>query len=366
LKLVEAQADRSVVPWQILFVDEFQDSAPVDAAIYLALAPARLMVVGDPDQAIYEFRGARPANVTDYWNNPRFERHVLDLNYRCGAAICAGAQAVIEQNANRIAKVTVSATCVPGTVERDACTDEPDERRVVARTVHDWMNRGTAATEIAVLCRTNKLVTELRDHLKRAGVPLAEVESEGRPKDWRLLTLLLTLVATPGNWGVARLLAREEAKLLKTSVSDAEESVEVGRAMGRAPGAMWEFSSVAAILACNGDFHRYGVSKATHKALAERIRLTAPTTLDELLAALREPGPVVVRTGVTVSTVHAAKGTEYDCVVVAGTDQFSEDDEGRRLMFVALTRARAAVTCTSSAERTILLPSGRTLVTVHA
>jgi DNA helicase II / ATP-dependent DNA helicase PcrA len=351
------------IPWPILFVDEFQDSAPIDAEIYLAARPSQLFVVADPDQSIFAFRGSRPANVEEYWHSQKFAWHVLRENYRCDSAICEAANKVIGLNRDRIDKVTVSATESDGLVQAASFGTDAEERTAVARVVKARIQEGIAPPEIAVLCRTNKLAREMRDELAMEGVPVAEVESDRKPRDWRLLQLIIAQIGAPNNWASARLLVRERARLAKGSPEGAESWLEDMRKTGLNACEALALPAFGIVLSLNADFSRHGVSKTSHSMLAQRIRLYDPRTTDELVEAMRESPETKATRGVNVITVHASKGEEFTSVVIPGAELFfslddADMDEERRLFFVALTRARRSVHVFCAKKRKVDLPTG--------
>ena len=355
-------------PWPIWFVDEFQDSSPVDAKIYLAASPLHLFVVGDPDQSIYAFRGARPDNITDYWADWRFTKHVMSTNYRCAPPICAAANAVIAANPGRIEKLTVPAGDADSAITVEACDSDDAERLRVGMFVQERIAAGVAAQEIAVLCRTNSLAYEMQEHLAYMGVPVASTESDRKPKDWPLLLMILTMIATPNSWAIARLLARAMAKHAKHPKEDPDAAeARVTAARGTcSPASLWAFPSMQVILGLNADFSRYGIGKPSHALLAERIRLFRPETDDELISCLREPGEVRHNRGVSVLTVHAAKGEEWTTVAMPGAELYRADDAGemleeRRLAFVAITRARRYLFATCARRRRVVLTAGKAM-----
>lgn len=352
-------------PWSFWFVDEFQDSSPVDARIYLTANPPHLFVVGDPDQSIYAFRGARPDNVTDFWNDWRFTKHVMSSNYRCTAPVCDVANAIISRNPGRIEKDTIPVSEADSKVSYAVCATDEAERLAVGVWVSDRIVSGISAEEVAVLCRTNRLASEMREHLAIIGVPVAETESEKKPKDWPLLMLMLSMIATPNSWAIARLLARLQAKFEKADPDAAEKRVEAARGTC-SPASLWSFPSLPVILSLNADFSPYRISKASHSLLADRIRLYRPTTAEELLSVLREPGEVRHTRGVSVLTVHAAKGEEWTAVALPGIELYQDAEpemrEERRLAFVAVTRARRYLYASCAESRRVTLPTGQTVV----
>lgn len=354
----------AVNSWPVWFVDEFQDSSPVDAKIYLTANPEQLMVVGDPDQSIFAFRGARPENVTDFWNDNRFARHILSLNYRCAPQVCSVANGIIAANDDRIKKDTVAAVELDGVCETRFHATDADERHDVASIVRQHIDGGLAPAEVAVLCRTNRLANEMRDELKEAGIQVAEVESERKPKDWPLLMLILSAIAAPDNWAPVRLMSRARARLSKGDADAAEAAVDAHRAKGGSAAAFLSLPSLKVVLSMNADFSRFGISAASHRLLSERIRIYRPETIEELQECLRESPETKSSRGVNVMTVHSAKGEEWNAVIVPGTELFdrrtkSEQSEERRLLFVAATRARRFLTITAARDRKSVLPGGQ-------
>ncbi len=349
-------------PWSAWFVDEFQDSAPIDMDIYRTANPEHLLIVGDPDQAIYRFRGASLDAFDKAWNSKMFEPHTLEANYRCSARVCDVANAVAGRIRHRIKKSVSCATMVDGEVRTHAFSNDLTEARAYPEMIKERLNRGVAPGDIAVLCRTNRLAHQIRDELQAAGVPVCWTETEKKPKDWRLLTMLIQQIASPESWPNARLLAREQARIQKKDPDEAEKVVMGYDFMVTTPAEVWSLPSAKVVLSLNADFSRYGVGKAAHELLRQRIRVYGPSTLDELLDAMRESPESKHHLGVNVMTVHAAKGEEFDSVFVPGAELYSagseeELDEELRVFFVAVTRAKRFLVVTSCASRSTKLPN---------
>jgi DNA helicase-2/ATP-dependent DNA helicase PcrA len=93
-----------------LFVDETQDSGEMDALIYDAMPTPLKTFFGDSDQSVYGFRGGRPEYLMRLARSEASATFYLRGNYRCGSAICAAANRLIENNTDRLDKWTVSAT----------------------------------------------------------------------------------------------------------------------------------------------------------------------------------------------------------------------------------------------------------------
>jgi superfamily I DNA/RNA helicase len=128
------------------------------------------------------------------------------------------------------------------------------------------------------------------------------------------------------------------------------------------------FPEHGVVLSMNANLTRFGIGKAAMKLLNDYIRVFKPDDLQELLEILREDKQVTVTKGVVVSTVHGAKGEEWDEVIMPGLDLFKfsteqEQLEERRLAFVGFTRARKRLRVGQTNYRTAKLPGGRTITT---
>src|SRR5690606_25776538 len=110
---------------------------------------------------------------------------------------------------------------------------------------------------------------------------VAAVERAKKPRDWRLLLLVLSQIASPSNWGNARLLAREQARHAKANPDAAEARVDAHRRQHGTPEGLWSLPSLRVVLSLNADFKPLGISRASHDLLAERIRLFGPQTAEE-------------------------------------------------------------------------------------
>ncbi|MDX2187755.1 MAG: ATP-dependent helicase [Opitutaceae bacterium] len=347
-------------PWQVVFVDEFQDSAMVDKEIYEALDPEWLTVVGDLDQAIYGFRGARPENMSDVWNDPSFERYLLSKNYRCSHLVCSAANAVIRRNINRIPKQTEPAREFSGQITAIRFDREADERVAVAREVLRLINSGSPAESIAVLAPTNALVDALATEVLTVA-PVAKVEERWKPRDWSLAVMLSQLVASPENHGLALLFVRERARFEKADTAAAEAQLRELQAKGGTAAEYLDLPSFRLLLSLNANLSRFGISSASCRLMAERIRLWKPASALQLVQALQADPEQRSQAGVNVMTIHGAKGCEWPHVIIAGVDDLEGEEERHRLLFVALTRAERSVYATRCSRRERKV-AGRTMV----
>ena len=157
-----------------LLVDEFQDTNGVQYAWLKLLAGStgQMMAVGDDDQSIYGWRGAKIENIL------RFEKdfapvvvYRLEQNYRSTGNILQAANAVIEHNAGRLGKELWTETGAGDPLLIYAAYNELDEARFIADRAHDWIERGGSASEVAVLYRSNAQSRVLEEAFLRRNIP---------------------------------------------------------------------------------------------------------------------------------------------------------------------------------------------------
>lgn len=347
---------RALDPWDLkflyLFVDEYQDSSPLDAQIYDALPVSDRFYIGDPDQSIYAFRGASVENILQLAERPDAQVLALEDNYRSGARICAVAQCLIEHNAARPAKRTRSARDIDSSITLERFIEEREELVWIARQINALPDAG----ECAVLVRTNKLVEYFRDGLAGFGVPMPRVKRAATPADWSKAQLLLSLLCNPDNDRLAY------AWLLETKGQAAADNAKLE--------ALSNFDSInaTALHLKTPELHvvplHLGLELISPESF-ERVKAAVETlpggaTLPELVASLQhEPAVEYEGGGVHVSTIHGAKGREWDHVFLPAFEQgvlpsqskSASIEEERRLAFVAMTRARHSLNITHSQTR---------------
>ncbi len=157
-----------------MLVDEFQDTNAVQYAWLRHLAGKKpsLMVVGDDDQSIYGWRGARIENIqqfqTDY---PNAEMIRLEQNYRSTATILKAANALIDNNAGRLGKQLWTDGNEGEPIALYAGFNEQDEARFIVERIEQAVRDGMSRSEIAILYRSNAQSRVLEEALLRSGVP---------------------------------------------------------------------------------------------------------------------------------------------------------------------------------------------------
>lgn len=315
--------------WSHVTVDEYQDVDPAQQRLLEAIVGEQndLCVVGDPRQAIYSWKGAEPGYLTDFTRRYPGTR-VFDLtrNYRSSPEIVAWANRVASGPATK----PLVATRPPGPAPKITRTeDEAREAAWVAEAIRRRVAQGVPPGEIAVLYRFN--ATQARFEAAIAGAGIDTVVAEDTPFFERTE---ITEVLVP--FGQAAR-AQPDVKGLQLLDSFLERA---GFDKNRPPEGL-------------------GAARArweSHRALLELLETgpnSATATADELLAQINavakntnEPR----NTGVTLATLHKAKGLEWDVVFLVGMNDgampssFAKTTEERaeeeRLLHVGVSRAR--------------------------
>jgi len=377
-----------------VLVDEYQDTNPLQSRILRALCPnGRITVVGDDAQSIYAFRGATIRNILDFPHQfPGTEIITLERNYRSTSPILDTTNALISRSRERYSKQLWTERTGGEHPWLVTVRDEHDQTIFVVDRILQLHDEGIPLREMAVLFRAGYLSADLEIELSNRRIPyekwgglkfleaahikdmLAFLRVLENPRDevswYRVLRLLP---------GVGDATARAAITLL-TQHDWSPMAIGAVRAPARArPG----LSALAALLD--------GLRRVNVQAPAEAIRLVrqmydpilkatyddAPPRLSDLdqleviaagyadratfLAALALEPPANTQDlavgsddesdALILSTVHSAKGKEWDAVFVIWAadgifpmartaDKEDEVDEERRLLYVAMTRAR--------------------------
>ena len=157
-----------------ILVDEFQDTNAVQYAWLRLLAgkDGMLTVVGDDDQSIYGWRGAKIENIREFQRNyPDADIIRLEQNYRSTGTILAAANAVIENNSDRLGKALWTESTDGTPIRLYTAFNDLDEAQYIVREIVQAFNRGMMRREIAILYRSNAQSRVLEEALIRAQVP---------------------------------------------------------------------------------------------------------------------------------------------------------------------------------------------------
>jgi DNA helicase-2/ATP-dependent DNA helicase PcrA len=314
-------------------VDEFQDVSPIQSALLDLWLGGRdeLCVVGDPAQTIYSFAGARASYLLDFGRtHPGSTSIELVRNYRSTPQVVAAANALTRDTAS--GGVQLRAQRDPGpAVGWHELADEVAEAEAVAEEVVRLQAGGLPLREMAVLFRINAQSEAFEEALAARGVPYV-VRGAARFFDRgevRQAIALLRADARAGEAAHDRLGERVRGVLAGAGWSP-EAPAGRGQARDR-----WE--SLMAVVSQADDYEAAEVAPTLDGFVAELDR-----------RAHEQHAPVAE--GVTLATLHAAKGLEWDAVFCCGLQEGSVPityattpeavEEERRLLYVGITRAR--------------------------
>ena len=415
VKLLRAHEDvraRVQQRFSHLHVDEYQDTNELQGELSKLIAgdTQNIFVVGDIDQSIYTWRGATIENLLRFEETyPRAQHIVLEHNYRSTKTIVDAANMIIEKNQNRKEKRSVTDNAQGQRITIHPARTAEEEARWVAREARRAMEKGTPVEEIAVLYRTNAQSRALEEAFLHEGIPYrllgTRFYDRKEVKDvlaWVRLALdtsresdrMRAVQAPPRGIGkvtLGKILAgkKDELRAGDRAKVDAFENIVKGlseMALTAAPSAFVQFviqnSGLEAALLKEGEEGQERLENARELgALASRydalpgLEGISAFLADAALAgdqdemdrpsSTREEGRVAKKPGVTLMTVHAAKGLEFDVVFVTGMeeglfphegmveDEDRDEEEERRLFYVAITRARKRLILTLARIRRI-------------
>ena len=402
-----------------LLVDEFQDTNAIQYA-WLRLLAGKTGVpfaVGDDDQSIYRWRGARVEHIHQFQQDfPGAHVVKLEQNYRSTATILNAANAVIANNASRMGKNLWTDGADGETIRVYAAFNERDEADFIVGRLRDWSEQGNARADAAVLYRSNAQSRALEEALINAGMPYRvygglRFFERAEIKDALAYLRVIAnrdddpsferIVNRPTRGIGARTVEamRSYARANACSLWRAAAAVASDELAGRAASSViafmqmmerLEYETEALSLADTVDhvIHASGLIELYKKEKGERGE-TRIENLEELVNAAqsfeRDPADEMTELDaflahaaleagegqaaawedcVQLMTMHSAKGLEFPMVIMCGMEdglfphQRSITDpsgleEERRLCYVGITRARQVLYLTFAEQRRI-------------
>jgi len=399
--------------FKYIMVDEYQDTNSVQYLWLRLLAQERknICCVGDDDQSIYSWRGAQVENILKFEKDfPGAKVIRLEQNYRSTPHILAAASGVIANNGGRLGKTLWTQESEGEKVRVLGVWDGPEEARRVGEEIESCQRAGKSLDDIAILVRAQHQTREFEERFITIGLPhkilggqrfyerleirdaIAYLRVVAQPADDLAFE---RIVNTPkrglGDKAVQKVhqLARAEDIPLTVAAArilDTDELTGAARrALGNLVGDMARWRSMVAelphpelarqILDESGYTAMWQAEKSAEAAgrLENLTELVRAMEEYENLGAFLEHVSLVMdneaqagEAKVTIMTIHAAKGLEYDTVFLVGWEeglfpsQRSLDEGGlasleeeRRLAYVAITRARRKAFILHAANRRI-------------
>ena len=157
-----------------ILIDEFQDTNAIQYKWLTLLAgPAgQPFAVGDDDQSIYRWRGARVENLNQFRRDfPAATLYKLEQNYRSSGTILKAANALIANNAGRVGKTLWTSGAEGELIRLYAAFNERDEADFVVNRIREWVNQGGARRDIAILYRSNAQSRVFEEAFLNARIP---------------------------------------------------------------------------------------------------------------------------------------------------------------------------------------------------
>jgi superfamily I DNA/RNA helicase len=357
--------DRYRKRFQWILVDEYQDIDHAQYEIVRLLAPSsrsNLCVVGDPNQAIYGFRGADVRYIDRFTEDyPDARVYRLEQSYRCSQRILEASGQVIGQAALQGLERGVRLSIV-------ACPTESSEAEMVARTIERMMGglrffsmdsditTGSAEpgdaglADFAVLCRLGRQMPALEKAFVDHAIPyqrIGEVSPLRRDPLRILVDAIRIMVHHTDPFAFDRLRTHARRK-----------GIDIDRVIGLGPGDPEETVSRLADLL---------LDEPTHPDVAILSSLAAASggNLSSLLDMITLGTPVDLhrkQEAVSLMTLHSSKGLEFGCVFIVGCEdgilpyhllERADPAEERRLFYVGMTRARHTLVLSHAARRSV-------------
>lgn len=389
--------------FQYILIDEFQDINQVqyDVIRMLALPENNLFIVGDDDQSIYRFRGARPEIMLGFSKDyPNAKSIILDVNYRSTKAVVSAARRVIERNKNRYQKEIITVNEQGDNVHIQEVRHPVEESHYVREQIAKAVAAGTEPSQIAVLYRTNTEPRALVETFMEYHIPFQMKEHLpnlyehfiGRDfQSYMRMALggrdrgdFLMIMNRPNRYIGRDSVDRGEISFenlrkyymekdwMVDRIDQLEVDLKVIRRMTPYAAIQYIRKSVGYDLFLN----EYAIKRKMKledlqeliQEMEERAKefKTIEEWFDHIEKYTEELRMQAVtrtenRNAVSLMTFHAAKGLEYDTVFIIGANEDvtpykkaelpEEMEEERRMFYVAMTRAKKHLTISYVREK---------------
>lgn len=399
--------DKAQQQFKTILVDEYQDTNQLQLQLLKNLNTGKnITVVGDDAQSVYSFRAARIENILEFEDSFAADRINLDTNYRCPKNILNMAEASLSHNTQKLDRKTSAAIQDGPRPRLIETSDQGEEAERVAKEIKRLIDRGVLPTKICVLYRAGRLSLPIQQVLKRLKIRFVVPEED----DFFSLPHIKNVMT------VLRLAAEPEDRIALAAIYDllfpnnlAEFNTLDATADSRQT-SIWDIIEDAADTKSlvndlaerltdirSNDIKKNSVAKSLGlviKLLEAPLKtlsgggsvwqlwladLSILQTLAQPFSSINDFLSTVFtqnvekkenKDGVQFSTIHSAKGLEWDHVFVIGLVEFwfpmklaiadqGNDEEERRLFYVASTRSRKELYL--STFKSNVTPFGRTM-----
>lgn len=400
--------------FQYIHVDEFQDTNTIQYLIVRMLAQKNqnVFVVGDEDQSIYGWRGANIGNIKSFCKDfPTCKIYKLEQNYRSTKQILTSANNLIKNNVSRIDKVLWTANTEGVRVEEYQSNTEMDEAEYVASVIYQLVNySGYRYSDIAVLMRLNALSRPFEEKFLSYNIPhvlFGGFKFFERQEIKDIIAYLRLFVNPQDSTSLFRIINVPKRGIGDSTIAQLNELTEVHSVsplslIFNCDEYMLSDSFVNKIVPLRdllldlnenfkkrspADFVAYLIDKTNLRRSydsKDEDSINKQMNIDAFILSVQEyfeanphnslieylENITLIRdidsyddknNSVTLATVHAAKGLEFKVVFIVGLEEkyfpiirysgYSDIEEERRLMYVAITRARERLYLTRARSR---------------
>ncbi|MGH2304722.1 ATP-dependent helicase [Campylobacter taeniopygiae] len=400
--------------YQYITVDEYQDTNTLQYKILKKLCSSHenICVVGDDDQSIYGWRGAKIENILNFqsqFNNVKLVK--LEQNYRSVGSILNAANILIEHNKKRLGKTLVCTKDHGEEIELLYSDDEKKESNSICEKIKELLSNNTPANEIAVLFRVNALSRAIEEAFMREKIAyklLSGMRFYERLEIKDLIAYLRFLANTNDDFSLKRIINRPKRGIGESSVKKFEEYAKKEKislfealcnpniiSSKKTNREIQKFIHIIhELLECKNlkqlidqfeekiklkDFYKEQIDAEDRVAnicefyanLHDKIKQDGDLKLNDFLneISLLSDQDNLDGNCVYIMSIHASKGLEFNHVFIIGLEEGffpvdnSDIEEERRLAYVAITRAKKQLHLSVSnsrfyrGSRTKLFPS---------
>ncbi|EAK8022173.1 ATP-dependent helicase [Campylobacter coli] len=381
--------------YRYITVDEYQDTNALQYKILknLCCVHENICVVGDDDQSIYSWRGAKIENILNFqseFSNVKLVK--LEQNYRSVGMILKAANNLISHNKKRLGKTLLCTKDEGEDIQILSSDNEKNESALVAKKIKELLNSGIYAGEIAVLFRINALSRSIEEAFMKEKIPyklLSGMRFYERLEIKDLICYLRILINPNDDLSFKRIINRPKRSIGEKALQNLEDyaqkrKISLFEALCESDGGVGIFSLKKAqneakkfiqniyklreysdlkkmienfeelfalkefyALQEDGDERVLNIDEF-YASIKEKIKEEPQTTLEDILSeiSLLSDQDGIEGECVYLMSVHASKGLEFDHVFIVGLEEGffplneSDIEEERRLAYVAITRAK--------------------------
>ncbi|ECL6414817.1 AAA family ATPase [Campylobacter coli] len=392
--------------YRYITVDEYQDTNALQYKILknLCCVHENICVVGDDDQSIYSWRGAKIENILNFqseFSNVKLVK--LEQNYRSVGMILKAANNLISHNKKRLGKTLLCTKDEGEDVQILSSDNEKIESALVAKKIKELLNTGIYAGEIAVLFRINALSRSIEEAFMKEKIPyklLSGMRFYERLEIKDLICYLRILINPNDDLSFKRIINRPKRSIGEKALQNLEDyaqkrKISLFEALCESDGGVGIFSLKKAqneakkfiqniyklreysdlkkmienfeelfalkefyAIQEDGDERVLNIDEF-YASIKEKIKEEPQTTLEDILSeiSLLSDQDGIEGECVYLMSVHASKGLEFDHVFIVGLEEGffplneSDIEEERRLAYVAITRAKKCLSLSIAKSR---------------